>query len=98
MREGPTERPQTIYAASAYKSEGVPELEADIAKATPTIRHDAAQNLETPTEDIVPQTDEKRDSIVTPEEDAAYMDAVNRGDMETARRMVCEAADDAWGN
>ena len=31
-------------------------------------------------------------SIVTPEQDAAYMDAVNRGDMETARRMVREAA------
>lgn len=29
---------------------------------------------------------------VTPEEDAAYMDAVKRGDMETAARMVREAA------
>ena len=31
-------------------------------------------------------------SRVTPAEDAAYMDAVNRGDMETAGRMVREAA------
>lgn len=29
---------------------------------------------------------------VTPEEDQAYMDAVNRGDMETAQRMVDEQA------
>lgn len=29
---------------------------------------------------------------VTPEQDAAYMDAVERGDMETAQRMVDEAA------
>lgn len=30
---------------------------------------------------------------VTPAEDAAYMDAVRRGDMETAQRMVLEAAE-----
>ena len=35
---------------------------------------------------------------VTPEEDAAYMDAVRRGDMETAQRMVCEAAKRAMPN
>ena len=29
---------------------------------------------------------------VTPQQDADYMDAVNRGDMETAQRMVMEAA------
>lgn len=34
-------------------------------------------------------------SPVTPAEDAAYMDAVRRGDMETAGRMVREAADRA---
>ena len=34
-------------------------------------------------------------SRVTPDEDAAYMDAVNRGDMETAQRMVDEAANRA---
>ena len=32
---------------------------------------------------------------VTPEEDAAYLAAVERGDMETARRMVAEAAERA---
>ena len=31
-------------------------------------------------------------TAVTPEQDAAYMDAVKRGDTETARRMVREAA------
>lgn len=31
-------------------------------------------------------------SIVTPEQDAAYMDAVKRGDMDTAMKMVREAA------
>ena len=34
-------------------------------------------------------------AIVTPEQDAAYMDAVRRGDMETAQRMVREAAEKA---
>ena len=34
-------------------------------------------------------------AIVTPEQDAAYMDAVRRGDMETAERMVREAAEKA---
>ena len=34
-------------------------------------------------------------ATVTREEDAAYMDAVNRGDMETAQRMVREAAERA---
>lgn len=34
-------------------------------------------------------------SPVTPAEDAAYMDAVRRGDMETAERMVREAAEHA---
>ena len=34
-----------------------------------------------------------RSGDVTPEMDAAYMEAVERGDMETAQRMVDEAAD-----
>ena len=37
-------------------------------------------------------------SRVTPAEDAAYMDAVKRGDMETAQRMVREAAAKAMPN
>ena len=36
--------------------------------------------------------EEDPSSVVTAEEDAAYMDAVKRGDMETAQRMVREAA------
>lgn len=37
-------------------------------------------------------------SVVTPQQDADYMDAVNRGDMETAQRMVNEAAMQAGYN
>lgn len=37
-------------------------------------------------------------SVVTPQQDAAYMDAVSRGDMETAQRMVMEAAKAAMPN
>ncbi len=37
-------------------------------------------------------------SVVTPQQDADYMDAVNRGDMETAQRMVMEAAKAAMPN
>ena len=33
-----------------------------------------------------------RYSLITPEMDASYMDAVNNGDMETAQQMVMEAA------
>ena len=37
----------------------------------------------------------RSERIVTPEIDQAYMDAVGRGDMETAQRMVNEAAEKA---
>lgn len=40
--------------------------------------------------------DSETPSTVSPEEDAAYMDAVKRGDMETAQRMVREAAENAF--
>ncbi|MBR4900752.1 MAG: hypothetical protein IKZ46_07415, partial [Victivallales bacterium] len=46
---------------------------------------------------------QKRYSLITKEEDTAYMDAVQRGDMETAQKMVDDAAarngyqnDDSW--
>lgn len=38
---------------------------------------------------------EPRNSLITPEMDAAYIDAVNNGDMATAQRMVMEAAERA---
>ena len=41
------------------------------------------------------QTNEQKFSLITPEMDAAYLDAVNRGDMETAQKMVMEAAEKA---
>ena len=37
-------------------------------------------------------------SLITPEMDAAYLDAVERGDMETAQKMVMEAAKLAMPN
>ena len=37
-------------------------------------------------------------SLITPEMDASYLDAVERGDMETAQRMVMEAAKLAMPN
>lgn len=37
-------------------------------------------------------------SLITPEMDASYLYAVNRGDMETAQRMVMEAAKFAMPN
>ena len=39
-----------------------------------------------------------RYSLITPEMDASYLDAVERGDMETAQRMVMEAAKLAMPN
>ncbi len=50
------------------------------------------------TTDYTPKAPEKPDETrfatrkITPEEDAAYLDAVERGDTETAQRMVDEAA------
>lgn len=44
------------------------------------------------------QTNEQKFSLITPEMDASYLDAVNRGDMETAQRMVLEAAKLAMPN
>lgn len=41
---------------------------------------------------------EGKKSLVTAEEDAAYMEAVNNGDMETAAKMVREAAARAYPN
>jgi hypothetical protein len=35
---------------------------------------------------------ESRNPLITPEMDASYLDAVERGDMATAQRMVMEAA------
>ena len=42
----------------------------------------------------MPENDDKTNHSfeITPEQDAAYLDAVNNGDMETAQRMVDEAA------
>lgn len=37
-------------------------------------------------------------SLITPEMDASYLDAVERGDMATAQRMVMEAAKRAMPN
>ena len=44
------------------------------------------------------QTNEQKFSLITPEMDASYLDAVERGDMETAQRMVVEAAKLAMPN
>lgn len=41
---------------------------------------------------------EARNSLITPEMDATYLDAVERGDMATAQRMVLEAAKLAMPN
>ena len=41
---------------------------------------------------------EARNSLVTPEMDASYLDAVERGDMATAQKMVLEAAKLAMPN
>lgn len=44
------------------------------------------------------QTNEQKFSLITPEMDATYLDAVERGDMETAQKMVMEAAKLAMPN
>ena len=44
------------------------------------------------------QTNEQKFSLITPEMDAAYLSAVERGDMATAQQMVMEAAKLAMPN
>ena len=39
-----------------------------------------------------PSSEDARFSVITPQMDAEYLAAVERGDMETAQRMVLEAA------
>lgn len=48
--------------------------------------------IDKPAQGTAPQYSRKGSSVVTPEQDAAYLKAVESGDMETAQRMVAEAA------
>ncbi len=66
------------------------------------IRKEVDQALALERENSASRSDESfrtaRSSVVTPEQDKAYMDAVERGDTETAQRMVDEAAKAAGYN
>ncbi len=59
---------------------------------------DAQQSIAKIIQDFQNPKIEARNSLITPEMDAAYLDAVNNGDMETAQRMVMEAAKLAMPN
>ena len=67
-------------------------LSTDAAK----IRKDAESAIERDGKNQ--KSDDTRLSVITPEQDKAYMDAVEAGDMETAQRMVVEAAKLAMPN
>ena len=67
-----------------------PEGAASLTDAQQSIAN-IIQNFENP-------KIETRNSLITPEMDASYLDAVERGDMETAQRMVMEAAKLAMPN
>lgn len=56
------------------------------------VKNRAMENLDAWEDEAFKDT---RQSLSTTEQDAEYMDAVNRGDMETAQRMVDEAAERA---
>ena len=83
--------------------EDAPDISADLAQSPSRIAQTGtsripAESRATPR--ILPQSAPARQEgaadaqcfSVTPAEDAAYLDAVSRGDMETAQRMVREAA------
>ena len=59
---------------------------------------DAQQSIAKIIKDFPNPKIEARNSLITPEMDAAYLDAVERGDMATAQRMVMEAAKLAMPN
>ena len=55
---------------------------------------DAQQSIAKIIKDFPNPKIEARNSLITPEMDASYLDAVERGDMATAQRMVMEAANE----
>lgn len=59
---------------------------------------DAQQSIAKIIKDFPNPKIEAKNSLITPEMDASYLDAVNRGDMATAQRMVMEAAKLAMPN
>ncbi len=53
---------------------------------------DTDENISLDYSDVKPDSENNSKFSITPEQDAEYLDAVKRGDMETARRMVRNAA------
>ena len=68
-----------------------------VATETEPDKADLANPNVAPKGDVVDKGSSKK-QIVTPEEDAAYMEAVEKGDMETAAKMVREVAGRAFSN
>ncbi len=78
---------------------------ADMRKSVKPIRDaffegavEASKKAKTTTIRKTSEKEVKSKARVTSEQDTAYLDAVNRGDMETAQRMVDEAAREAGYN
>lgn len=80
-------------SASEWRLNGRPSDGSDLVPTPSDNLSDSkdSENLET-------SSDSARFSVVTPEMDAEYLAAVERGDMETAQRMVLEAAKLAMPN
>ena len=77
-------------SASEVRLNGRPSDGSDLVPTPSDNLSDSkdSENLETP-------SDSARFSVITPQMDADYLAAVERGDMETAQRMVNEAAEAA---
>ena len=80
-------------SASEVRLNGRPSDGSDLVPTPSDNLSDSkdSENLETPSESA-------RFSVITPQMDADYLAAVERGDMETAQRMVLEAAKLAMPN
>jgi DNA polymerase III sliding clamp (beta) subunit (PCNA family) len=75
-----------------------PAIRAAVAQGQPMFSLDRRRGMGD-SEGMTPSTQTPRpEGTVTPEQDAAYLDAVKRGDLATAQRMVDEAARKAGYN
>ena len=92
-------RDAIIGAQSANKENSQNDAESNgISSVTDAAEATLAQDGEGRSSMRTEQMDgevKRSERIVTPEMDQAYMDAVDKGDMETAQRMVNEAAEKA---
>ena len=88
---------KTYYKTKKDAAQRVMELKNSLLPTSETYSGAILSDTKIPQIFELPKI-EVRNSLIPPEIDATYMDAVNKGDMETAQQMVMEAAKLAMPN